>query len=99
MADGWHGWGHLQAAGILRDVAFEYRLDPADTHWTNGSKTGWGVNLASAIKTVGKDQVLLQVVYGDGIASYMNDGGMDLAPQANVCTGSVCSSLQAKACR
>ena len=25
--------------------------------------------------------LLLQVVYGEGIASYMNDGGMDLAPQ------------------
>ena len=24
----------------------------------------------------------LQVVYGEGIASYMNDGGMDLAPHA-----------------
>ena len=24
---------------------------------------------------------MLQVVYGEGIASYMNDGGMDLAPQ------------------
>jgi hypothetical protein len=38
--------------------------------------------LSSAIKTVGKDQILLQVVHGDGIASYMNDGGTDLAPNA-----------------
>jgi len=46
-----------------------------------GSQTGWGVNLAGALKTIGKDQLLLQVVHGDGIASYMNDGGMDIAPE------------------
>ena len=43
------------------------------------SETGWGVNAAD------RDQarlatVRLGVVYGQGIATYMNDGGMDLAP-------------------
>jgi hypothetical protein len=46
-----------------------------------GSDTGWGINLSSTINTVGKDKVLLQALYGDGIASYMNDGGMDLGPE------------------
>jgi DcaP outer membrane protein len=72
-------WGHYQISAILRRVGYEYSL--AGEPFQKGSQTGWGVNLAGALKTIGKDQLLLQVVYGDGIASYMNDGGMDIAPQ------------------
>jgi hypothetical protein len=36
--------------------------------------------VTSGIKLAKKDQVLLGAVYGRGIASYMNDGGMDMAP-------------------
>jgi hypothetical protein len=71
-------WGHYQISGILRRVGYEYSL--AGEPLQKASQTGWGINLAAALKTIGKDQVLLQVVHGDGIASYMNDGGMDLAP-------------------
>jgi hypothetical protein len=74
-------WGHVQLGGILRKVGFEVRETSAD-RWVSGSETGWGLNVGSAIKTVGSDKILLQVVYGEGIASYMNDGGMDLAPTA-----------------
>jgi DcaP outer membrane protein len=76
------GWGHVQVAGILRKVGFEVRESSAD-RWSSGSETGWGINLGSTINTVGRDKILLQVVYGEGIASYMNDGGMDLAPAAS----------------
>jgi len=88
-------WGHFQAAGILRNVAYEFRQTSSDP-WRRGSETGWGINLGSSIKTVGKDQILLQVVYGDGIASYMNDGGMDLAPNAAF-SGENLTSVSAKA--
>ena len=74
-------WGHLQFGGILRKVGFETRVDPTD-EWNSGSETGWGINVGTAINTIGNDKILLQVVYGEGIASYMNDGGMDLAPSA-----------------
>ena len=73
-------WGHYQISGILRRVGYEYSL--AGEPLQKASQTGWGINLATALKTIGKDQVLLQVVHGNGIASYMNDGGMDLAPTA-----------------
>jgi hypothetical protein len=73
------GWGHLQVSGILRKVAYEARATP-DDKWTQGSDTGWGINASTNINTIGKDRVILQIVYGEGIASYMNDGGMDLAP-------------------
>jgi hypothetical protein len=77
-------WGHVQVAGILRRVGFEIQVPNPDTGqlepFQKGHQTGWGINLATALKTIGKDQALLQVVHGAGIASYMNDGGMDLAP-------------------
>ena len=73
-------WGHFQAAGILRKVGYEFRATPADD-WNSDSETGWGVNLGTSFNVFGKDKLMLQVVYGEGIASYMNDGGMDLAPQ------------------
>jgi len=71
-------WGHIQFAGILRDVAF----DTADTpgNEPNGSELGWGVDVTSTINVGKEDKFLLGAVYGEGIASYMNDGGVDLAP-------------------
>jgi hypothetical protein len=80
-------WGHFQASGILRRVGYQYSLcPPGSTNcapaepFQKGDQTGWGINLAAALKTIGKDQLLLQLVHGAGIASYMNDGGMDAAP-------------------
>jgi len=73
-------WGHFQIAGILRQVGYEYSL--AGEPLQKSSQTGWGIDLTAGIKTIGKDQLLLGVVHGDGIASYMNDGGMDVAPTA-----------------
>jgi hypothetical protein len=74
-------WGHLQLSAILRDIGYEYRQTPAEP-FQKGSQTGWGVNLSGTLNSIGKDKVLWEVVYGHGIASYMNDGGMDLAPTA-----------------
>ena len=45
----------------------------------SGHETGWGINATAAIK-LGLATPRLGVVYGRGIATYMNDGGMDLAP-------------------
>lgn len=75
-------WGHLQFAGILRKVAF----DTADTpgNEPKGSEPGWGLDVTTGIKVGEKDQILLGAVYGEGIASYMNDGGVDLAPGGTI---------------
>ena len=75
------GWGHVQVAGILRRVGFETAGTPNNE--PSDSKTGWGVNLTSNIKLLKKDVIHLGAVYGEGIASYMNDGGTDLAPEAD----------------
>jgi hypothetical protein len=71
-------WGHFQAAGILRWLGYS---NPDGS--VSGHKTGWGANLSGAVHTVGKDSVLMQVAYGEGIANYFNDGGVDLAPQSS----------------
>jgi len=73
------GWGHVQLAGILRKVSFE-TLGTPDNEPKN-DKLGWGLNGSANIKTWNKDVLHLSVVYGEGIASYMNDGGTDMAPQ------------------
>jgi hypothetical protein len=74
-------WGHLQLSGILRDIGYEYQQTAVEP-FAKGSQTGWGLSLSGTLNTIGKDKVLWELVHGNGIASYMNDGGMDLAPTA-----------------
>ncbi len=71
-------WGHVQLAGIVRSVGFE----TANTANGNpsGEETGWGLNGSASIAVTGRDKLHLQLAYGEGIASYINDGGSDLAP-------------------
>jgi hypothetical protein len=88
-------WGHFQVAGILRDVGYDTK-GTADNE-PKGSETGWGINLSSAINVLEKDKILLQVVYGQGIASYMNDGGTDLAPEGRFATETDPGNAHAKA--
>ncbi len=70
-------WGHFQAAGILRWLGY----DTPDRS-ISGHKTGWGLNVSGAVNTVSKDKIMAQVAYGEGIANYFNDGGVDLAPRS-----------------
>ena len=68
----------MKVAGILRQVSYQNVLTPDNE--PSGHQTGYGVNLAGAFKVFAKDQINLQFVSGKAIASYMNDGGVDLAP-------------------
>jgi hypothetical protein len=77
-----HDWGHVQVAGVLRDVGYDSVSTPSNK--PKGDVVGWGVDLTSNIKTVGKDKIILAAVYGEAIASYMNDGGVDLAPSGTL---------------
>jgi hypothetical protein len=71
-------WGHVQLSGLARKLGFDTAgtpgNEPADT------KFGWGVMLGGSYKW---SLATFRVggVVGHGIASYMNDGGMDLAPR------------------
>ncbi len=76
------GWGHVQLAGIVRRVGYDTPDTPGNE--PKGQDTGWGLNLSSNIKTWNKDVLHLAAVYGQGIASYMNDGGTDLGPKVEL---------------
>ena len=75
------GWGHVQVAGIVRRLGYETLNQPGND--PSGSKMGWGFNASSNIKLWERDRIILMAVYGRGIASYMNDGGVDLAPDSD----------------
>jgi hypothetical protein len=72
-------WGHVQLSGILRKIGFETVGTPDNE--PTGSEMGWGV-MAAAVARWSLATFRVGAVYGEGIASYMNDGGMDLAPSA-----------------
>jgi len=76
-----HGdWGHLQVAGLLRSVGYENALS-ADGE-PSGNKTGYGINLSGSYNVGVNGTIKAQLAYGKAIASYFNDGGIDLAPDA-----------------
>ncbi len=75
-------WGHVQLGSILRRLGYDTAGTPDNA--PKGHQTGWGLNLTGNIKSVGDDMVHLGLVYGHGIASYMNDGGVDLAPECTL---------------
>ena len=66
---------------MVRQLGFETRGTPDNE--PNDDEFGWGLNLTGAVNTVGRDQLKLGLVYGEGIASFMNDGGVNLAPEDN----------------
>jgi len=70
-------WGHWQIAGIARKLGYE-RLDNGNSDY----EFGWGFNASSVINMFGRDNLKLQVAYGEGIGNYFNDGGLDIAPDS-----------------
>jgi hypothetical protein len=68
-------FGHFQVAGIVRKLGYE-NLNTGDDDY----EVGWGVNTSAGINIGGSDVLKLQLAVGEGIGNYMNDGGLDLAP-------------------
>ena len=75
-------WGEFQAGGILRSVGYQTNTTASGN--PSGSVVGWGLNVNGWLNTWGKDRIVGQLIYGHAIASYMNDGGVDLAPNASL---------------
>jgi len=79
-------WGHLQVSTLLRSMGVEGTLGTGDQFHRRA--LGWGIDvgnvleMGSLIESLAGDQLISGVVYGYGIANYMNDGGVDLAPDA-----------------
>jgi hypothetical protein len=72
-------WGHVQLSGLLTKLAFETIGTPENK--PKDSRIGWGFNLGTSFNVTKTTTLRAGVVYGHGIASYMNDGGTDLAPR------------------
>ncbi len=75
-------WGHVRAATLVRQVGF-HNTASADGEPAN-EKTGYGLSLSGTWRVFGFGQLNWQAVTGKAIASYMNDGGIDLAPNASL---------------
>jgi hypothetical protein len=71
-------WGHVQVAGILRWIGTEVIFEDQVVY--DDDDTGWGVNVTTVLNVLERDAIRAGLVYGEGIASYMNDGGMDAGP-------------------
>ena len=78
-------WGHFQLAGILREVAYDTANTPDNA--PKGSRLGWGINASGHVNLFARDRLIGSVAYGEGIASYLNDGGTDLAPRVLASAG------------
>jgi hypothetical protein len=74
-------WGHVTLAAIARKIGFDTVGSPDNE--PQGSEFGWGIN-AGVVAKLSLATFRIGAVYGEGIATYMNDGGMDLAPAAEL---------------
>ena len=70
-------WGHVQIAGIVRDIKWDDILTN-DVFNLDGGAVGWGVNLSSNIKVKKDDVIRLQAAYGRGVENYFNDAPVDI---------------------
>jgi hypothetical protein len=74
------GWGHVQVAGILRQMKWDD--NNADELNLTGDDTGWGINLSSNLK-IQKHVARLQVAFGEGVQNYWNDAPIDVGIKNN----------------
>jgi len=64
----WEGTlGHVQAAGLFRELSFETDNGPSRDVF------GWGVSVSGALNLFEKDKFSAQVTWGEGVARYIND--------------------------
>ncbi|WP_298927141.1 DcaP family trimeric outer membrane transporter [uncultured Ramlibacter sp.] len=75
-------WGHVKAAAIVRQVGYQTVTTASGD--PSGDKTGYGLNLTGVLKLSGRGTLGWGLTGGKAIASYMNDGGTDLAPGAGL---------------
>ena len=71
--------GHLQLAGVLRDIAYEDTLTAEKRN-----SRGWGVAFSGSLNFTKKNKFMFQTVYGKGISKYIQDiagTGRDLVPK------------------
>jgi hypothetical protein len=75
-------WGFFDLGALLRSVGYKTTITPDGN--PSGRNLGWGLTADGQINVFDKDRVVTQVTYGEGISSYFNDGGVDLAPDGSL---------------
>jgi hypothetical protein len=86
-----HGRGHVQVAGLVRQLRFDSTGDTDDV-----STTAWGVNTTAALPVGKQDVVLAQFAIGEGTARYIEAlSGQNL--DAVLSAANTLSALQAQA--
>jgi hypothetical protein len=76
------GWGHVQVAGIVRQMKWDDLND--DQYDLTGDDTGWGVNLSTNLKFGERKHVFRgQVAFGEGVQNYWNDAPVDVGIRNN----------------
>jgi hypothetical protein len=74
-------WGYVQAAGIVRKMAW---VDENHTSTNlSGSAVGAGISVSSNLNFSKNDVGRFEVVYGQGIENYMNDAPIDVGIKNN----------------
>jgi hypothetical protein len=79
-------WGHYQIGAIARQLEVETVSDGQGSNPNNRPTEdtfGWGLNFTSVIDVLQRDRIKFGLVYGEGIASYFNDGGSATAADSN----------------
>ncbi|HEY7160003.1 MAG TPA: hypothetical protein VH815_02035, partial [Acidobacteriota bacterium] len=69
-------WGYVELAGVLRQLKWK-DLDTSGIDYS-AQRAGWGFNLSSKIKIALQDALHLQLLYGEGIESYVRDAPADV---------------------
>lgn len=65
--------GHLQTSALLRQLSYDSDSGLSD------DTLGWGASMSGVLNLLEKDQLSLQVSYGEGMSRYVNDlSGLDL---------------------
>jgi hypothetical protein len=83
----WHyrgtrSWGYVQVGGILRKLSWVDNGNNPNMNLSD-SAFGWGLSLSSNLKFSHRNTGKFQVVYGEGIQSYMRDAPADVGLQYN----------------
>ncbi len=66
-------WGHLQLAGIMRELIFDPTVGSRTTHIGFGLNFTGQVKLGKSIATGKQDNIVFQATGGEGIENYIND--------------------------
>jgi len=70
-------WGHIQIAGILRDLRWE-DIHKSGGYDVSGSALGWGAQFSTVLNLSSNNVFRGSFIYGEGVENYMQDAPIDV---------------------